>query len=211
MWLISMGSEYFGVLDRNDPVQVSEYEHQFYLAYAALTDNTLVRLIWDWDDASQRLRTKIRYDDQVIYAWRDSDHRLVGAMAVNIDVGREFQGERFGFTAQGGSAGFEDERSCEVLNVMSTRHSRRWTLSGYHSFIRAFGYGDLIARGFDVAYSTCTRRRLRPYLRLGAKLLNQGSIGGEERFFLSWPIRELGAESQHGTGGRSTAMTIATG
>lgn len=31
-------------------------------------------------------------------------------------------------------------------------------LATYRSFIRGFGYGDLLAHGIDIAYSTCTRR-----------------------------------------------------
>ena len=176
----------FGTIDPDDPAQVSEYERHFYHAYAGLTDNTLVRLIWDWDDARQLLRTKIPYDDQVIYSWRDRDRRLVGAMAANLRLERGFQGATFGFTPQPGAT-----RSCEILNVMSANRHRRWTLVDYRAFIRDFGYGDIVARGFDVAYSTCTRRRLRPYLRLGAVLLSEGTVNGEERFFLRWPVREL--------------------
>ena len=32
----------------------NEYERHFYQAYARLTDNKLVRLIWDWDDLALR-------------------------------------------------------------------------------------------------------------------------------------------------------------
>ena len=48
-----------------------------------------------------------------------------------------------------------------------------------------------MSRGFEIAYSTCTRRRLRPYLRLGAELLAETAIDGEQRFFLAWPVRDL--------------------
>ena len=48
----------FGTLDAADAAQVREYERHFYLAYARLADNKLVRLIWDWDDPGQRLRTR---------------------------------------------------------------------------------------------------------------------------------------------------------
>jgi hypothetical protein len=75
----------FGTIDASDPAQVAEYEGHFYQAYAALTDNTLVRLIWDWDDAAQRLRARIPYADQVIYCLRDDHGRLAGAMAVNVN------------------------------------------------------------------------------------------------------------------------------
>ena len=189
------GTEHYGTLDVSDPVQVAEYEYHFYLAYAGLAENRLVRLIWDWDDAGQRVRTRIPYDDQVIYGWRDRAGRLVGAMAVNVRPDRAFQGEAFGFAPQVIPPELSGGRCCEILNVMTTCHHQEPVISSYHAFIRDFCYGDLVSRGFDVAYSTCTRRRLRPYVRLGAKLLRQSSIDGEDRFFLLWPICELVASA----------------
>ncbi|WP_300611577.1 hypothetical protein [Trebonia sp.] len=176
----------YGIVDVADDRQVGEYERHFYRAYAGLTDNKLVRLIWDWDDAGQRIRTRISYADQVIYTARDPGGRLTVAMAVNLNPA-EFQAAAFGFSPP-------DEpgtRFCEILNVMTTPHHRETARATYGSFIQGFGYGDLVAQGFEVAYSTCTRRRLRPYQLLGAGVLGQASINGEERFFLRWPIRQL--------------------
>lgn len=177
----------YSILDSGDAAQVAEYEHHFYHAYNGLAGNNLVRQLWDWDDAGQRLKTKIPYCDQVIYAWRDPRGRLLIAMAVNVNCGRAFQGAVFGFTPQADATG--PEQSCEILNVMATANHRASARASYRDFIRDFGYADLKSRGFEIAYSTCTRRRLRPYLRLGATLLAENSIQGEERFFLAWPVR----------------------
>lgn len=65
----------YGTVDVTDDRQVREYERHFYQAYARLADNKLVRLIWDWDDERQRVRTKIPYADQVIYGARDTSGR----------------------------------------------------------------------------------------------------------------------------------------
>jgi hypothetical protein len=210
-----MRGEDYGLLDPSDPAQVAEYEHYFYLAYAGLADNTLVRLIWDFDDDRQHLRARVPYRDQVIYRWRDADDRLVVAMAVNVNTGRGSQSAAFGFappvtpperTAPELRAG----RTCEILNVMTTVHHHGWGLASYCSFIRDFGYGDLVKRGFDIAYSTCTRRRLRSYLRLGAKLLNQAVVNGEDRYHLSWPIRELVADGLAAEALRGRPTTVSS-
>jgi hypothetical protein len=183
-------NEAYGTVDVTDDRQVSEYERHFYRAYSRLADNKLVRLIWDWDDADQRTRTKIPYADQVIYTMRDTDSRLVCAMAVNLNCPAAFQGEAFGFVPPGDSgSGY-----CEILNVMATSHHRSTALATYGTFIVGFGYGDLLAHGLNTAYSTCTRRRLRPYQRLGAQVLGQSTLAGEDRFFLRWPLRHLGAQ-----------------
>ncbi len=188
-------NEGYGILDPDNLAQVEEYEQHFYRAYAGLTDNKLVHLIWDWDNARRRLKTKIPYTDQVVYTWRDDAERLVAAMAVNLNPERNFQASTFGFTLPpGGGAGYP----CEILNLMATVHHQGWASSSYFAFIRDFGYGTLVIRGYDLAYSTCTRRRLKPYLRLGAKLLDQTIINGEERFFLLWPLRELVPASHQG-------------
>lgn len=177
----------YGTLDPGDPAQVAEYERCCYDAYARLAGNTLTRLIWDFDDASERLRTRIPYRDQIVYTWRGPGGLLAAAMAVNLDPGRAFQAAAFGFAPPGpGPAG-----ACEILNVVSTSRHQVPAMAGYHAFVRGFGYADLVSRGFGVAYSTCTRRRLRPYLRLGAELLAGTAIDGEERFFLAWPVSDL--------------------
>jgi hypothetical protein len=161
-------------------------------AYARLADNKLVRLIWDWDDARQRTRTKVPYADQVIYSARDVHGRLASAMAVNLNCPAAFQAGAFGFFPPNGPG----SRCCEILNVMATPHHRDTARASYGSFISGFGYADLVARGFEAAYSTCTRRRLRPYQRLGAQVLAQALIAGEDRYFLLWPLRDLASLSR---------------
>ena len=179
---------FYGVLDPADLEQVAEYEQDFYRAYVGLTDNRLVRLIWEWDDTERRLRTRIPYQDQIVYCWREGTGRLIGAMAVSISAERGLQSASFGFSPPGSAGG---GRVCEILNVMSAGSGHVWTRATYTGFIRNFGYRDLAARGYDVAYATCTRRRLRPYLLLGAELLDRRSVAGEERMFLRWPIAAM--------------------
>jgi hypothetical protein len=183
-------SAIYGKVDVTDVRQVGEYERTFYQSYAGLADNKLVRLIWDWDDARQRTRAKIPYAHQVIYSERDSDGKLTGAMAVNLNWPAAFQGQAFGFAAPDGLNG-PGGRCCEILNVMLIPHRAATARESYRLFISDFGYRDLRDQGFDIAYSTCARRLLRPYQRLGAQLLGQTAIGGEERYFLCWPLGEL--------------------
>ena len=176
----------YGTLDVTDDRQVTEYERHFYDAYAGLADNKLVRLIWEWDDTRQRLRTRIPYSDQVIYSARDTRGRLAVAMAVNLRYPAEFQAAAFGFPRAGGAKA----RYCEILNVITTVHHSETARATYGSFISGFGYSDLVTQGFEVAYATCTRRRLRPYQRLGAQVLAETSIDGEARYFLQWLLRD---------------------
>jgi hypothetical protein len=74
---------------------------------------------------------------------------------------------------------------------MATSRHQVPVRSSYYCFIRDFGYADLVSCDFEIAYSTCTRRRLRSYLWLGAEWLAETAIDGEERFFLAWPLSDL--------------------
>jgi hypothetical protein len=188
----------YGTLDVTDDWQVTEYERHFYRAYAGLADNKLVRLIWEWDDTRQRVRTRIGYSDQVIYSARDSRGRLAAAMAVNLRYPAEFQAAAFGFPRAGGAKG----RYCEILNVFTTSHHGETARTTYGSFIRGFGYVDLAAHGFEAAYATCTRRRLRSCQRLGAQVLAETSIDGEARYFLQWSLRDPTGTVGHPAAGK---------
>lgn len=183
-------SPVYGTVDVTDDGQVGEYERTFYQSYAGLADNKLVRLIWDWDDARQRTRTKVPYADQVIYSERDADGKLTGAMAVNLNWPAAFQGQAFGFAVPDRLSG-PGVRCCEILNVMLIPRRAATARESYRRFISDFGYRDLHDQGFGIAYSTCARRLLRPYQRLGAQLLGQTAINGEDRYFLCWPLEEL--------------------
>jgi hypothetical protein len=184
----------FGLLDAGDPVEVTRYERHFYHAYAGLTDNMLVRTLWDWDHTRALLRTRIPYRDQVIYAWRDRAGWPIGYLAVNLYPYRMFQGAAFGFApapVADPAAPLRSGGICEILNLMRARHPRRATVRDYRAFVAGFAYRDLVQRGFGTAYATCTRRRLRPYLLLGAELRGRTGVRGEERFLLSWPLAAL--------------------
>jgi hypothetical protein len=189
----------FSTLEPSDTEQVAEYERHFYQAYAAQSDNKLVRLIWDWDDKCRRLRARIPYADQVIYCQRDSRGSLECAMAVNLNPAAAFQSAGFGFRPADLAAA-PDGPSCEIINLMGTAaHHHGSARAAYHAFVRDFGYADLVSRGFRTAFSTCTRRRLRPYLLLGATVLDETVIAGEARYFLRWPISELLNEAPSGS------------
>ena len=96
----------------------------------------------------------------------------------------------FGFTVPDSPNG-PGGRCCEILNVMLIPQRAATARESYRRFISDFGYRDLRDQGFDIAYSTCARRLLRPYQRLGAQLLGQTAINSEDRYFLRWPLAEL--------------------
>ncbi|MEO0565268.1 MAG: hypothetical protein AAF125_24390, partial [Chloroflexota bacterium] len=84
------------ILDPTDAIQREHYERAFYHAYAGLTDNGLIRELWMWDDTAERLQTRIPYEDQIIFGWRETNGDLLAAFAVNLSP-FQFQAGAFGF------------------------------------------------------------------------------------------------------------------
>jgi hypothetical protein len=90
---------------------------------------------------------------------------------------------------------------------MTTPHHHTQARTAYQTFVRDFCYADLVSRGFDTAYSTCTRRRLRAYQMFGATVLDETAIRGEARYFLHWPIADLLAD-RRSTGPFRTLLSL---
>ncbi len=153
---------------------VREYEQAFYEAFAPLTENRLIRRLWEWDDASRRLRTRVPYTEQVVYLER-AGGALTAALAVNVEL-RLLQAAAYGFALPRPAP-----PCCEILTFFAVRGRDG---AGRARFFWEECGRDLLRRGLRVGYGTCARRPLAGYLRAGAELLAQARIEGEERFFL---------------------------
>jgi len=177
----------FFVLNPQSMPQRVAYEHAFYNAYAQLTDNRLVRDLWLWDDEAQCVQTRIRYEDQVIFGWRDADGNLLSALAVSLNA-EEFQAGMFGFKRDHNSP---NRRSCEILNLITTPHFKQSAIRGFYTFVAGYGFRALREMGYNIAYSTCTPRRKRGYVFLGANILDETVMNQESRFLLLWDFNQI--------------------
>jgi len=167
----------FELLDQRNAAVVAEYERSFYAAFAPVTDNRLIRWLWQWDDTGGRLATRVPYADQRIYLQRGADGSIAAALAVNMAL-RELQGGAFGFDLP------DRDGSCEFLTVfVNAGHD----LKTRHVFWSAC-FADLRRRGLHTAYATTARRPLVLYRRLGGTIVDTNVIEGEERFFLRFSL-----------------------
>ncbi len=165
-------------LDWRQPEDVEEYERVFFDAFRRATGNRLIRSLWLWDDEARRLRTRIPYEDQVLYAMRDERGRLVTAMGVNTAM-RAFQSSAYGFHPPPDPAG-----CCEFLTVFSVDEYRLPTrFRFWHD-----SFADLARSGFHTGYATTAQRVLNLYLRFGARVLEEREIEGEARYFLTFDL-----------------------
>lgn len=167
------------VLDAACPAALAEFERAFYSAFVKVSGNRLVRQLWIWDEAERRIATRVPYDDQIIYVFRDDRGAIATAMAVNMTL-REFQAEAYGFPCPA-----ERRGCCELLTLFVVGSH---DLENAYRF-RAATFGDLHRRGFDTAYATTATRVLRFYLRLGARQLDEKMVQDERRHFLQFDLR----------------------
>lgn len=167
----------FDLLDPADAAAIAAYEGSFHAAFSAVTDNRLIRWLWQWDDHARRLRTRIPYEDQAIYLQHGADGDIIAALAVNLAL-RQVQGNAFGFSLP------ETAGCCEFLTVFVNAGHDLKTRYAFWSDC----FADLRRRGLHTAYATTARRPLGLYRRLGGEVIETAEIEGEERFFLRFRL-----------------------
>jgi hypothetical protein len=173
------------LLDLNDPREVEAFERGFYAGFEEATHNRLVRWLWDWDHEARRLRTRIPYADQRIWALHDSEGALTSAIAVNVAL-RSLQAAAYAFAVPAAlAADGETGRVCEFLTFFAT---------GEHDFGRKRRlwrelFDDLRATGFSHAVATTSPKILPVYRWMGATVVGEVRIEGEMRLFLHFDLR----------------------
>jgi hypothetical protein len=172
------------LLDLNDPREIEAFERGFYAGFEEATHNRLVRWLWDWDHEAHRLRTRIPYADQRIWALHDREGALTSAIAVNVAL-RSLQAAAYGFAVPAVlSAAGETGQVCEFLTFFAT---------GEHDFARKRRlwrelFEDLRATGFRHAVATTSPKVLPIYQWMGAAVIEEVRVDAETRLFLHFDL-----------------------
>lgn len=166
------------VLDVTDSSLVGEYERAFYLSFARVTNQRLIRDLWAWNDGAERIAAHLPYDEQVVYVARDADGGVETALGVNVAM-RNWQSTAFGF-----GAGVDTDGCCELLTYFTTGEHR---VGAQREFIEAC-FTDLRRQGLHTAYATTAPRPLPTYRRIGGEVLDERQIGSETRYFLKFSL-----------------------
>ncbi len=172
----------FELLNPSDPVAVQEYEAAFYQAFARVTSNRLVQKLWLWDHQSARVKTRVRYHEQLICTLRDQAGRLRSAMAFNVGL-RQFQASAYGFAAPPTPGS-----SFEVLTFFASAAQTLAVCANFWSSCLAL----LNGRGLTTGYATTARRPLSMYRRAGWRVLQETEVESEKRYFLRYEIPRCG-------------------
>lgn len=182
------------LLDPSDDAARIAYERAFYLSFAPVAHSRLLRTLWLWDDAGQRLATRLPYGDQRIYLWRHGGS-IDGALAVNVRM-TQFQSAAYGFAPPAASDG-----TCEMLAFFVVTARDMKASAGFWRRCLV----DLHAMGFRDAYATARPDTYPTYRRYGAEQLAEVEIEGERRYFIRFATASAlpfigGAEERRVTG-----------
>jgi hypothetical protein len=176
---------YITILDTRDPFEVQLYEEAFFSVFVKVSSNRLVRKIWDWDAANERLKTKIPYTDQIIFAWKSPEGQIKCAVAFNLNKSKSQFGE-YGFSVPGDKKG----RFVEVLTLFAQNPERANGFRLDQFFFRPNCGAYMKDNGYDFALSTCAQRPLATYLRWGWEVIDEATIADEKRYFLFYDIHK---------------------
>lgn len=168
------------LLDTSRPEQVLLFERAFYRGFRESTHNQIIRWLWQWDDEHQRLRTRIPYEDQHIWVSYEEDPPGHG-VAVNWRMAL-FQSGVFGFSLPDSLR--EPGKTCEVLACFSWAHP---SLTKFHASWTEL-FRALQDMGLAIAVATCADQILPLYRRMGATILDQRTVDGQERYFLRFEL-----------------------
>lgn len=171
------------LLRTENPAEREEYERAGYDAFERARANTLVRMIWNFDDAARRLTTRVPYADQLIYVCRNAAGRITTSVAINQAM-RRLQASGFGFSPPA-----EPWRMAEILLFFSNDPLPK---RGVNALWRTI-HRDQYQRGVRTLLATTAPALLRAYLRQGCEVIAEAEIAGERRYFLRWTVNSHGA------------------
>jgi len=172
------------LLDTTDASAVADYERAFFRGFETATHNRLVRWLWEWDIGAERLRTRIPYADQKIWLVRNARGEITDGVAVNVAM-NAFQAGAYGFTLPDDLAGGENRRAlCEFLTFFAIGDH---ALADKRVLWREL-FDDLRTMGFTTALGTGSPKIFPIHRWMGAELITQTQIEGEQRNFLRFDL-----------------------
>lgn len=168
------------LLDLDNKCDIEKFEKAFFRGFQKSSHNQLIRWLWEWGEPRQRLRTRVPYEDQMIWVGGAGDRLAVG-IAVNVRLAL-LQSAAFGFSIP--DALSNGGRLCEFLAFFST---------GDHSLANGHAIWTEVFRalqkfGCSEAVATSATKVLPLYRRMGATILDEREVEGEKRFFLRFKL-----------------------
>lgn len=179
---------HFGPLDPADEPTVAAYEQSLFKSFAPiLQKNPLVRHLWDWDDARQRLRTRVPYADQYVALMRDAATGAIAfSVGVNLNPAKFWQSGAYQFPVPA-----PEERACEFLIMAGGNATHANGALILRHFIRDYFFAELRHRGYHRAYGTSADHLRILYRRVGATIAAETTINNHRRTLFRWDLNPL--------------------
>lgn len=176
---------HYGALDATDVAAVAAYEESLFKSFAPILPiNPLVRDLWEWDDARQRLRTRVPYADQFVALMRDArTGDIAFSVGVNLRPERFWQSSAYTFPNPA-----PEEQACEFLILAGGDASRANGATILRHFIREYFFNELRRRGFRCAYGTSADHLRWLYRRVGASIAAESTVNGFRRTLFRWDL-----------------------
>ena len=168
------------LLDWNDATLVESLETEGYLYFDGGRSSPLLRGLWIWDDAAQRVRTRVPREDQRVWIEVDGE-RVHTAIVVNVRLAL-LQSAAYGFAVPPALA--DGRPLCEFTMA----YSRDDHSIGHFHAAWDEAFRDLRMAGYGDGLATCARRLLPLYRRMGARIVEEAEISGERRYFLHFEL-----------------------
>jgi len=166
-------------LNLSDPERLVAYEKALYQAFRKHPPGTFDTL-WAFDPDHERARILVPYAGQrIVVAQLGAE--LIGAVALNLDMGVTLQVERYGFSVpklQGQTA--------EGLVLFSSRImvGRRFVLPALVEAVLPI----LRAEGITLLWASCDKKHLLGYLQLGFRSVDKVLFNQQDEFLLQRSI-----------------------
>lgn len=169
----------FSVLDLNNAEEIIAYERALFRAFQGTEILTLDE-IWDYDKSKRRLKTKIPYQSQEVYITK-LQGMIIGGVPVNFNMKEPLQLEMMGFSIDKSA-----ENICEGLGVFSLQVFHETIPVGLE--LRDYAFERIKQKNIKIVYGTCSQRKLKGYLNLKFKVIDERIFKGEKKYLL---IREI--------------------
>ncbi len=166
-------------IDKSNQTIIEEYEKELYKAFKTTEIKTLQK-IWHYDDVKKRIKTRVPYTNQEIYAL-SLDNKITAALTINFNMNDTLQLEMMGF-----SIDKSEEGLCEGLVLFSQRK-----FVGNNILIAdvsKYAIQEMKNRNIKKFYGTCSKEKLRMYTLMQFEIIDKRVFRGEEKYLL---VQEL--------------------
>ena len=171
------------IVNFDDPKEKESFERYFYKAFCKVEKQQLIRQIWKWDDAGQRLLLKIPDNRLVVYTWADEEGQNVFYVAGSYDRENFSQFMFYGFSVPESIGTY-----CEVLTLFSTPFFKQSLHDVDQQFLKPYCHEQGRMNNCSALLATCAPRLLGLYQRWGWELLESKTIEGEVRHFIAYRL-----------------------